>query len=67
MLMTANQDSRPVDAALGALGYVARARPGTTDAIFAVARTAGWLAHAIEEADELPLRYRGRTLYRGPR
>ncbi|QXC62876.1 hypothetical protein KSP35_08880 [Aquihabitans sp. G128] len=56
-----------VDAALGALALVARADPGTTEAVFAIARTAGWLAHAYEEADELPLRYRGRTLYRGPR
>ncbi len=56
-----------VDAALGALGFVARAEPGATDAIFAVARMAGWCAHAIEEADELPLRYRGRTLFRGPK
>jgi citrate synthase len=56
-----------VDAALGALGHAADMEPGTTEAVFAVARTAGWLAHAYEEADETPLRYRGRTLYRGPR
>lgn len=54
-----------IDAALGALGYVMRAEPGTTDAIFAIARTAGWLAHAFEEIDDPPLRYRGRTVYRG--
>lgn len=60
--------ARPnVDAALGALGLVARAEPGATEAVFAIARAAGWLAHAFEEADELPLRYRGRTLFRGPR
>jgi citrate synthase len=56
-----------VDAALGALGYAAEMEPGLTEAVFAVARTAGWLAHAYEEADEVPLRFRGRTLYRGPR
>ena len=56
-----------VDAALGALGYVGDMEPGLTEAVFAVARTAGWLAHAYEEADEAPLRFRGRTLYRGPR
>jgi citrate synthase len=56
-----------VDAALAALALAARAEPGATEAIFAVARTAGWLAHGWEEADEPPLRYRGRTLYRGPR
>ncbi|MCU1371262.1 MAG: hypothetical protein JWO77_2456 [Ilumatobacteraceae bacterium] len=56
-----------VDAALGALGYAGEMEPGMTEAVFAIARTAGWLAHAYEEADETPLRYRGRTLYRGPR
>ncbi|HEX2578096.1 MAG TPA: citrate/2-methylcitrate synthase, partial [Aquihabitans sp.] len=56
-----------VDAALGALAFVARAEPGATEAVFALARTAGWLAHAFEEVDELPLRFRGRTIHRGPR
>jgi citrate synthase len=55
-----------VDAALGALAYVARCPPGSTEAIFAIARTAGWLAHAFEEADERPLRFRGRTIHRSP-
>lgn len=55
------------DAALGAFGFAADAEPGMTEAVFAIARTAGWLAHAFEEADEAPVRYRGRTLYRGPR
>ena len=41
----------------------ARASPRRCSAI---ARTAGWLAHAFEEADEVPVRFRGRTLYRGP-
>ena len=54
-----------IDAALGALGYVIRGQPGITDAIFAIARTAGWVAHAFEEIDDPPLRYRGRTVYRG--
>ena len=54
-----------IDAALGALGYVIRGEPGITDAIFAIARTAGWLAHAFEEIEDPPLRYRGRTVYRG--
>lgn len=56
-----------VDAALGGLGYAIGAEPGATESIFAIARTAGWLAHAFEEADEVPVRFRGRTLYRGPR
>jgi citrate synthase len=31
-------------------------------AIFAVARTAGWIAHAAEECAEPPLRFRGRAV-----
>ena len=54
-----------VDAALGALGYVGGMAPGATEGVFAIARTAGWLAHAFEEYDEKPVRFRGRTLYRG--
>ena len=30
-------------------------------AIFAIARVAGWIAHAAEEYDEPPLRFRGRA------
>jgi citrate synthase len=33
--------------------------------IFGVARTAGWIAHAVEEYREQPLRWRGRELYTG--
>jgi hypothetical protein len=39
--------------------------PGAGEAIFAVARTAGWIAHAMEEyAKNAPLR--PRTVYIGP-
>jgi citrate synthase len=39
--------------------------PGAGEAIFAVARTAGWIAHAMEEyAKNAPLR--PRTVYTGP-
>lgn len=34
--------------------------------IFAVARTAGWIAHAIAEESEPPLRLRPRGRYVGP-
>jgi citrate synthase len=30
-------------------------------AIFAIARTAGWIAHAAEEYGEPPLRFRGQA------
>ncbi|MEV6173857.1 citrate synthase [Streptomyces sp. NPDC051954] len=37
------------------------------ETIFAVARTAGWIAHALEEYGERPLRMRPSGLYEGPR
>lgn len=46
-----------VDFALGALLYVAELP--TSAPLFAIARIAGWAAHAAEEAAERPLRYRG--------
>lgn len=51
-----------VDFALGALTYAARMPPEAATAIFAIARTAGWIAHAAEEYGEPPLRFRGRAL-----
>ena len=40
---------------------------GAGEAIFAVARSAGWIAHAIEEYQERGNRYRARARYVGPR
>ena len=51
-----------VDFALGALSYAARMPPQAPTAIFAIARTAGWIAHAAEEHAEPPIRFRGRAL-----
>jgi citrate synthase len=54
-----------VDYALAALVNVAGMIPGAGEAIFAVARTAGWIAHAMEEySKNVPLR--PRTVYIGP-
>jgi citrate synthase len=54
-----------IDFALAVLVSVADMIPGAGEAIFAVARTAGWIAHALEEyARDLPLR--PRTVYTGP-
>lgn len=50
-----------VDFALGALTYTARMPAEAATAIFAIARVAGWIAHAAEEYDEPPLRFRGRA------
>lgn len=48
-----------VDFALAVLANVAGMIPGAAEAIFAVARTAGWIAHAMEEyAKNAPLRPR---------
>lgn len=54
-----------VDFALAALASAADLAPGATEAIIAVARTAGWLAHAIEEYPHR-LRFRTRATYTGP-
>jgi citrate synthase len=58
------QASRPlnVDFALGALTYAARMPAEAATAIFAIARVAGWIAHAAEEYQEPPLRFRGRAV-----
>jgi citrate synthase len=54
-----------IDFALATLVSVAGMIPGAGEAIFAVARTAGWIAHAMEEyARSAPLR--PRTIYTGP-
>jgi citrate synthase len=54
-----------IDFALATLTSVAGMIPGAGEAIFAVARTAGWIAHAMEEyARGAPLR--PRAVYTGP-
>ncbi|MBW8482506.1 citrate synthase [Actinomadura parmotrematis] len=54
-----------VDFAVAALGAAAGTAPGAGEAVFAIARTAGWLAHALEEyARRSPLR--PRAVYTGP-
>jgi citrate synthase len=55
-----------VDFALGALAFALKMPKGATESIFATARTAGWLAHALEEYGEAPLRFRARAVYIGP-
>ncbi len=55
-----------VDFALAALAYAGGMPLGATAAIFALARTAGFIAHALEEYQETPLRFRARALYLAP-
>lgn len=54
-----------VDMALGAMGHVWSMSEDAGEAVFAVARTAGWLAHAAEEYARRPLRFRTRAAYVG--
>jgi len=54
-----------VDLALGSLTYLAGMPAEAGEAIFAIARTAGWLAHAMEEYDEKPLRFRPKARHLG--
>lgn len=55
-----------VDAALGALGHLAGMPADAGEAIFAVARPIGWIAHALEEYREAPVRFRPRAKFTGP-
>ncbi len=52
------------DFALGALCYAGKMRTGAAEAIFAIARSAGWIAHAAEESAERPVRFRARAVPR---
>lgn len=64
----ARSDAIPnVDLAIGALTWLADMPPDAGEVIFAIARTAGWLAHAMEEYDEQPLRFRPKARYLGAR
>jgi citrate synthase len=54
-----------VDFALGALALAGAMPFGSTEGVFAVGRTAGWIAHVLEEYDERPLRFRPRAIFTG--
>ena len=54
-----------VDFSLGAMSMIADMPPDGGEVIMSVARIAGWLAHAIEEYTEAPLRFRPRASYIG--
>jgi len=56
-----------VDLALALLGAVTDMREDAGEAVFTPARVAGWLAHAMEEYEERPLRFRPRATYVGVR
>ena len=54
-----------IDFALGALALAGTMPFGATEGVFTIGRTAGWVAHVLEEYDERPLRYRPRAIYTG--
>ncbi len=47
-----------IDCALAAMSCLAGMRDDAGEAVFAIARTAGWVAHGLAELDERPLRFR---------
>lgn len=53
-----------IDFALGLLSVLAHMPSDAGEAIFTIARAAGWVAHAIEEYKEPALRFRGRAVRR---
>ncbi|MFI1397159.1 citrate/2-methylcitrate synthase [Streptomyces sp. NPDC020681] len=56
-----------VDLALAVLSVSSGMPAEAGETVFAVARTAGWIAHALEEYEERPLRMRPSGHYSGPR
>ncbi len=56
-----------IDLAFGFLTVLGGMAPSSGEAIFAIARTAGWLAHALEEYEEPALRFRPQSRYTGAR
>jgi citrate synthase len=56
-----------IDLALAALAHAAQMPRDAGEVVFSIARSVGWVAHALEEYDETPLRFRGQGHYRGPR
>ncbi|MEU8432666.1 citrate synthase [Streptomyces sp. NPDC029216] len=56
-----------VDLALAVLTLSSGMTAEAGETVFAVARTAGWIAHALEEYQERPLRMRPSGHYTGPR
>ena len=56
-----------VDLALAVLSVASDMPTEAGETVFAISRTAGWIAHALEEYGERPLRMRPSGHYTGPR
>lgn len=52
-----------IDLAVGALAVCTDIDPAAIGSLFAVARCSGWVAHYLEELEELPLRFRARAVH----
>ncbi|GLY00546.1 citrate synthase family protein [Actinoplanes sp. NBRC 101535] len=62
----ARSGARPnVDLALAAFALHHEMSPDAGEAVFALARTAGWIAHALEEYADRPSRFRPSSTYAG--
>ncbi|HLH99459.1 MAG TPA: citrate/2-methylcitrate synthase [Acidimicrobiales bacterium] len=55
-----------IDFALAALAFRTAMVPGASEAVFLLARSAGWIAHALEEYQQRT-RFRARAIYVGER
>jgi citrate synthase len=65
--LTARLPSFPnSDLALAAVLHAHALSPESAEALFAIARTIGWTAHALEEYAAPPLRFRTLGVYTGP-
>ncbi|MFZ4276224.1 citrate synthase [Streptomyces arboris] len=56
-----------IDLALAVLSVACGMAAEAGETVFAISRTAGWIAHALEEYGERPLRIRPSGQYTGPR
>lgn len=65
LMRTRSGSSANIDLALAAFALHHGMPAEAGEVIFAVARTAGWLAHALEEYADRPLRFRPSGMYAG--
>jgi citrate synthase len=54
-----------VDFALPLLAHAYGMLPSAGEVVFIIARTVGWIAHALEEYQQTPMRFRYQGAYRG--
>jgi citrate synthase len=67
IIATQPQTFPNIDLALAQLGLMFQMPPDAGEAIFAIARIVGWIAHAMEEYQEPGLRFRALGVYTGDR